>query len=256
MKFKNKVFVPFLVLGDPDYDTSLKLIKTLIDNGAGALELGFAFSDPIADGPTVQKANNRALANGITTEKSFEILKKVREYSNIPISLLVSANIALQHGLDKFYKRCDEISIEAVLCPDIPLEESKIFMKSAKEHNVEQICIVSLTTSEERMKKLSELYGGYVYLVSLLGTTGVRTNLEQTLQDLIKQTKKYFQVPIYVGFGISTPEHAQKVISYGADGAICGSALCNLIEKNLNNPQAMKEAIGQLCLNMTKAVNS
>ncbi len=256
MNFKKNVFVPFLVIGDPDYSSSVQLIKSLVDSGAGALELGFAFSDPIADGPTIQKANNRALGNGITTEKSFSVLREIRAYSKIPISLLVSANLVLQYGLENFYKTCKELEIEAILCPDIPLEESAPFMEIAKKYGISQICIVSPTTDEDRMKKLSSLYGGYVYLVSLLGTTGVRTTMEQSLSSLIQKTKKYFSIPVYVGFGISKPEHVKEVMSYGADGAISGSALCNIVEGNIGNLDKMISSLSLFCSDMVAALTS
>lgn len=254
MKFPKNIFMPFVVLGDPTYEQSVKLIKALIDNGAGALELGFAFSDPVADGPVIQKANKRALEQGISTAKAFELLKQIRLYSQIPISLMLSFNIVYQYGIEEFYKKCKELKIDAVLCPDAPLEESEDLVKFAKKYSISQVFIISQTTTEERMKKINKIASGYVYLVSLLGTTGAREMLNQKLPDMIKRVKKAINLPVYVGFGISKPEHVKEVISFGADGAICGSAICRLIEVNLNDYSKMCVEIARFCKEMSSEI--
>ena len=254
MRFRKNIFMPFVVLGDPNHKQSFELIKILIDSGAGALELGFAFSDPIADGPVIQRANKRALAGGITTSKAFQILEKVRNYSSIPISLMLSFNIMYQYGIEEFYKRCSELQIDAVLCPDIPLEESGELIGPARNHHINQVFIVSQTTTKERMMRLNNVCSGYFYLVSLLGTTGVRDNLDSDLQCLIKKTKERTYLPVYVGFGISNPEHVRNVIIYGADGAICGSAICRLIESNPDDFERVKNEVGRFCDKMKNAL--
>jgi len=247
MNFPKNIFMPFVVLGDPSPEESLEIIKSLIDNGAGALELGFAFSDPIADGPTIQKASNRVLAKGMTTAKGFEIVAKVREYSKIPISVMLDFNIVLNYGPDKFYAKCKELKIDAVLCPDIPIEEEEEVLPHAKKHGIHQIFLVSPTTSDERMKKIASYCTGYVYLVAVLGITGARDNLDKEIEDLISRTKKVFDIPIYVGFGISKPEHVRSVLSMGADGAIAGSAFCKMIE------EGNIDGIGEFCKSMSEA---
>jgi len=251
--FGKKYFIPFVVLGDPTVEDSTKIIKGLIKNGANALELGFAFSDPIADGPIIQKANNRSLANKITTAKAFEIIKEVRKGSKIPISAMLSYNLVYKYGTENFYKKCKELKVDAVLCPDVPLEESEELVKYSKKYKIAQVFLVSPTTTKERMKQLNKVCSGYVYLVSLLGTTGTRTEISERVPELIKLTKKEMKLPVYVGFGISKPEHVKNILALGADGAICGSAFCKLIEENLTDKKAMVEKMEKFCKEMSKA---
>jgi len=254
MNFPKNIFMPFVVIGDPNYDQSLLIIKSLIANGAGALELGFAFSDPIADGPVIQSANKRALENGINVSKTISILKSIRSYSNIPISLMLSFNLVYNYGIENFYRVCDEFKINAVLCPDVSLEESAELLSYSKKYGIDQVFLVSSMTNKERMIRINNYCSGYAYLVSLLGTTGVRSNLSSTLPALIRNAKDNINVPVYVGFGISRPEHIIEVINMGADGAITGSAICKIIENNLCDFRKMEEEIGVFCRNMSEAV--
>lgn len=251
--FKKKIFMPFVVLGDPTFEKSILIIKELIKNGAGALELGFAFSDPIADGPVIQKANKRALDNGITTSKGFEIIEIIRKESNIPISLMLSYNIVYKYGEDNFYKKCSELKVNGVLVPDVPLEEATPLLTAAKKHKIAQVFLVTPTTPIERMNTIAKYAQGYVYLVSLIGTTGVRKDLDNSLPALIKETKKHFKIPVYVGFGISEAEHAKNAIRLGADGAISGSAVTKLIENNLTH-SSIDKIVGDFCKKMSEAV--
>lgn len=244
--------MPFVVLGDPNHEKSIEIIKTLIDNGAGALELGFAFSDPIADGPVIQKANLRALKNGTTTAKNFEILKEIRNYSKIPISLMLSYNLAYKHNLEEFYKKCAELKIEAVLFPDVPLEEAKDALNLSQKYGINQVFLVSPTTTKERLKEIKKVCKGYVYLVSILGTTGTRENMNTHLKELIQRTKQELALPIYVGFGISKPAHVKEVLEMGADGTISGSAVCKIIEET--NADTTK--IGEFCKEMSQEAKS
>lgn len=248
--FKKNYFIPFVVIGDPDYQTSIKIIKNLIDDGADALELGFAFSDPIADGPIIQNANKRALDNKITNKKNFKILEEIRNYSSIPISLMLSYNLAFSFGLNKFYKKCNQLKINGILFPDVPIEENKEINYYSKKYKINQIYLIATNSDEFRIKKICKLAKGYLYLVSTLGTTGIRKKINYKINKKIKQIKKYTSLPIYIGFGISKPKHIKEMIKMGADGVIIGSAICKIIEKNKQNEKQLLLKIKQFCEKM------
>ena len=246
-------FIPFAVLGDPDYQRSWKIIKTIIDNGADILELGMPFSDPIADGPTIQTADTRALKNGIDIEDCMKLLGKIRTYSEIPIGLLLYSNLILNYGLDRFYKQLQEMEINSVLVADMPIEESDDFIAKSKEYGIKTVFLVTPITKEKRMEEILNRCTGFVYLVARLGVTGARKDLESSTLELIERVRPKTDLPLNVGFGISTPKHVQKVIKAGADGAITGSALIKKIGKNINNEQKMLGEIGKFVSKMKKA---
>lgn len=246
------VFIPFLVVGDPDYETSIEIAKSLTDK-VDALEIGFPFSDPVADGKSVQEADLRAFDAGITTEKCFEFLEELREFSDIPVGLLLYYNLIFNYGIEKFYKRLSEIGINAVLTADLPPEEAEESIKIANKYGIEQIFIVSQKTSNDRLKKISEFAKGFIYVASVMGTTGARTTVENNTTDLIKRIKEHSNLPLCVGFGISKPEHVKEILSAGSDGAIVGSALINIIADNLNNKDKMMNEINKYVIKMKNA---
>ncbi len=258
LKKKNEAgFMPFVVLGDPDFETSFKIMKALIDSGADALELGFAFSDPVADGPTVQEAGQRALKAGSNTLKCLELIKRIRSENNeIPISLLLYGNIVVQHGTDKFYSDCSTAGVDAVLLADVPAEESDEFVKSAKNYGIEPVFIVSPTTEEERLGTIIEKAGAYVYLVGVLGVTGARIEVQNMTVDLVKRIKPKTSLPVLVGFGISSSRNVKNVIEAGADGAIVGSAIVQKIKDNLGNSEKTIEEISDFARELKKATLS
>lgn len=237
------VFIPFIVAGDPDYETSLEIAKLLVDNGADALEIGFPFSDPIADGPSVQNADLRAFKSGMTVKKCFKFLEELREYTDKPIGLLLYYNIVYKHGIDKFYEKISSCGVNATLIADLPPEESEQVIVSAGKHDIEEIFIVSQATSNERLKKITELVGGFIYIASVMGTTGARSSVESNTTELIKRIREHTSIPLCVGFGISKPEHVREVLDAGSDGAIVGSALINIIEANVENKDVMHDKI-------------
>lgn len=238
-KSNEGIFIPFIVAGDPDYDTSLEIAKRLVDNGADALEIGFPFSDPVADGASVQNADLRAFKSGMTVKKCFKFLEELRNYTDKPIGLLLYYNLVYKHGIEAFYEKLSEIGVNAVLIADLPPEEATDAIDAANTYGLEQIFIVSQATTNERLKEITKIVGGFIYLASVMGTTGARSKVEHNTTELIKRIKNHTDIPICVGFGISKPEHVKQVLNAGSDGAIVGSALINIIEKNLENYENM-----------------
>ena len=254
LKNKNEgALVAFTVIGDPDYETSLDIIKKIIDSGADILELGLPFSDPIADGPTIQAADIRALSKGMNTDKVFEFVKELREYTDVPIGFLCYYNLIYQRGIGKFYSDCKNYGINSVLIADVPVEESSEILNHARNNNIETVFMVTPLTNNDRIKKIASNTTGFIYVVSRLGVTGVRDSLEESTLDLIKRIKKFTDMPLCVGFGISNPKHVKSVIKGGANGAIVGSAIIELIAKNINNKEKMLNDIGAYIKTMKDA---
>lgn len=246
-------FIPFVVAGDPDFETSLEIVQTYVDNGADALEIGFPFSDPLADGPTVQEADIRSLNSGMTNEGGFEFIKRIREFTSIPIGLLVYYNLIYNMGVDEFYKIARESGVNGILSADLPLEEAGIVMDSARRHGVDQIFMVAQTTSNQRLQAIAKMCSGFLYVVAVMGVTGARSQLESSTVELVSRVKGHSKLPIAVGFGISRPEHIRDVVDAGSDGAIVASALLNLITENLNKKEVMLTKIGQFCRDLKEA---
>lgn len=226
--FKNgKTFIPFVTCGDPDLDTTKELIYALANAGAGVIELGIPFSDPTAEGETIQSANERALANGVTTDKIFDMLKDVKV--DVPLVFMTYANVVFFYGIEKFAKKCVEIGVSGVILPDIPFEEKEEFSKICDAEGVDFISLIA-PTSEERISMIAKESKGFVYCVSSLGVTGVRSNITVDVGGMVEKVRENTDTPTAIGFGISTPEQA-KEMSKKADGVIVGSAIVKIIEK-------------------------
>ena len=241
-KKKEGAIMPFAVIGDPDYETSLKIAKILAEKG-DMLELGIPFSDPIADGPVIQKADARALKNGFDTDKVFDFIKEVRKSTGKPIGLLVYYNLMYQYSIDRFCSKAKESGADSILAADLSLEESDNFVKAAEKNNIDTIFLVTQLTDDERLKKILERAKGFVYIVNVLGVTGTRADLGKATLDLIKRVRIHTKLPLCAGFGISKPEHAEAVLKAGADGAIVGSAIVKIIEKYQNDRERMFKEI-------------
>jgi len=251
LKKEGKIaFVPFTILGFPNYDTSLEIIKTMIENGADILELGLPFSDPVADGPIIQKANNITLNNGINTESCFQLLEDIRKVSNIPIGLLIYANLIYSYGVEKFYAKLSELKINSVLIPDIPPEESEEYNQVAAKYGVKTVFIITPITPKDRMKKICDMTTGFIYLISRMGITGTHQSASTDLKSTIQQIKEFSNIPINVGFGISQPEHFINLKSVGADGGIIGSAIIKLIQKYQGNLKELKLRLSEYLLSI------
>jgi tryptophan synthase alpha chain len=253
---KEGAFIPFVVAGDPDFETSLEIVKVFVENGADALEIGFPFSDPVADGPTVQLADIRALKAGMTTERGFEFIRRIREFTDIPIGVLTYYNLIYKMGLDKFYEMAKNNGANAILAADLPPEESGDAVKAARKNNIQQIFMVAQTTSNERLQEITKLCSGFLYVVAVMGITGARSEIKTTTVELIKRIKRHSDIPISVGFGISKPEHVKEVISAGADGAIVASAILNIITENLESKEEMLQKVGKFCAELKEATKS
>ncbi|HCO93687.1 MAG TPA: tryptophan synthase subunit alpha [Phycisphaerales bacterium] len=231
----NTALIPFFVLGDPDFDTSLEVIKASIDAGADILELGIPFSDPIADGPTIQKADIRAIRAGMNVAKALELVRKVKEHRDIPIGLLMYYNLVYQYGTEKFFKDFHEAGVNSVLIADLSIDDADEITGPAASAGLDTVFMATPVTDPERMKLVASKTTGFIYTVSVLGVTGSREKLSDTAEGLVGKLKELTDVPVCVGFGISTPEQAVAVAKAGADGVIIGSKIVSLVERNLGD---------------------
>ncbi|WP_437891030.1 tryptophan synthase subunit alpha [Phytobacter sp. V91] len=241
---KEGAFVPFVTLGDPSPEQSLKIIDTLIAAGADALELGIPFSDPLADGPTIQNAALRAFASGVTPTQCFEMLAAIRQkHPTIPIGLLMYANLVFSRGIDEFYAQCAKAGVDSVLIADVPVEESAPFRQAALRHNVAPIFICPPNADDELLRQIASYGRGYTYLLSRAGVTGTEHRAALPLHHLVEKLTEYHAAPPLQGFGISSPEQVTAAIGAGAAGAISGSAIVKIIENNLDKPALMLEEL-------------
>lgn len=237
--FQNgKAFIPFITCGDPNLETTKDLIYTLAKAGADLIELGIPFSDPTAEGETIQNANMRALQNGATTDKIFKMLEDVKV--DIPLVFMTYANVVYFYGIEKFAKKCVEVGVSGIILPDIPFEEKLEFSELCEKHNIDFISLIA-PTSNERISKIAKDAKGFVYCVSSLGVTGVRSNITVDISKMVEEVRNATDTPCAVGFGISTPEQA-KNMAEKSDGVIVGSAIVKLIEQHgVNSPQFVYE---------------
>lgn len=230
---KRPALIPFFVIGDPDFDTSLAIVKAAIDAGADILELGIPFSDPIADGPTIQKADIRAMAGGINIRKALEFVRKVKDFKDIPIGLLMYFNLIYQYGAEKFCRDFHDAGVNSILVADLSIDDADEITGPAASAGLDTVFMVTPNTSTDRMKQIADKTTGFIYTVSVLGVTGSRATLSDTVGGLIGKLKELTNVPVCVGFGVSKPEHAAAVARAGADGVIIGSKIIEFIETNL-----------------------
>ena len=222
-----KAFIPFLTCGDPDLETTEKLIGAIAEAGADLIELGIPFSDPTAEGPVIQDANLRALSAGTTTDKIFDMVRRVRQTVSIPMVFMTYANVIFSYGADRFLKTAAEIGMNGIIVPDVPFEEKQEFEPLCQKYGLDQISMIA-PTSHDRIRAIAEQANGFLYCVSSLGVTGTRTAITTDIGAMVKLVKDVKDIPCAVGFGISTPEQAESMCRQ-ADGAIVGSAIVKLI---------------------------
>jgi len=224
-----KAFIPFVTAGDPNLETTERLVLAIADAGADLIELGIPFSDPVAEGVVIQRADERALASGATTDKIFDTVKNIRKKTNVPLAFMTYINPIYVYGPDRFMKKCHECGIDAVIVPDLPFEEKGELKPFCNQYGIALISLIA-PTSNERIGMIAKDAEGFVYCVSSLGVTGVRSEIVTDVSEMIALVKASQNIPCAVGFGISTPEQAQK-IAQSADGVIVGSAIVKIVEQ-------------------------
>lgn len=249
--FENgKAFIAFITCGDPDLATTAAAVRAAVANGADLIELGIPFSDPTAEGPVIQGANLRALRGGITTDQIFDFVKELRRDVKVPMVFMTYANVIFSYGADRFISTCKDIEIDGLIIPDLPFEEKEEFLPFCHKYGVDLVSLIA-PTSENRIAMIAKEAEGFLYIVSSLGVTGMRSEIKTDIASMIKVVRENTDVPCAIGFGISTPEQAKKMADL-SDGAIVGSAIIKLLETYGQDApkyigeyvKSMKDAIG------------
>ena len=237
-----KAFIAFLTAGDPDYETSLANFRAVLDAGADLVEVGIPFSDPIAEGPVIQEADIRSLSSGMTTDKVFDLVKELRKDYDTPIVFMTYANPVYHYGTEKFFQKASEAGADGIIIPDCPYEERHEFDEVAAAHGIDFISMIA-PTSEDRIKTIASQARGFIYVVSSLGVTGVRSEIKTDLGTILGLIKEATDTPAAIGFGISSPEQAEKM-SKIADGVIVGSAMVRIVaEYGKDAPEKLAEYV-------------
>ena len=245
-----KAFIAFITCGDPDLGTTAECVRAAVDGGADLIELGIPFSDPTAEGPVIQSANARALAGGVTTDKIFAMVKELRRDVSVPMVFMTYANVVYSYGIERFCDRCVEAGIDGMILPDVPFEEKEEFAPACRERGLSFISLIA-PTSENRVAMIAREAEGFLYIVSSMGVTGVRSEITTDIGAMVRVVRENTSIPCAVGFGISTPAQAKHMADL-SDGAIVGSAIVRLIaEHGVDAPEhvyeyvkAMKEGMG------------
>ena len=238
-----KALIPFITAGDPDLDTTKRLVIEMERAGADIIELGVPFSDPIADGPAIQKASYRSLKSGTTLKKIIGVVKELRQTTEIPLVLMTYYNPVFKYGISEFVRDASDAGVDGIIIPDLPPEEGEGIIEEGKRHNLNTIFLLAPTSTKERIKIVASASTGFIYYVSLTGVTGARKSLPETVEASVNKIRKATDKPIAVGFGISTAEQAKRIASF-ADGVIVGSAIVNVIEKNIDKPDLIEKVSG------------
>ena len=246
---KGKAFIPFITCGDPSLEITEQLVYAMEEAGADLIELGIPFSDPTAEGPVIQEANVRALRGGVTTDKVFDMVTKIREKTDVPMVFMTYANVVFSYGTERFIEKAAKVGMDGLILPDVPFEEKEEFDSVCKKYGLDLISLIA-PTSHERITQIAKEAQGFVYCVSSLGVTGTRTKITTDIGAMVKLVKAAKDIPCAVGFGISTPEQAKKMAEQ-SDGAIVGSAIVKLCAAHGENcvpfvkeyVKSMKDAI-------------
>lgn len=248
-------FMPYLCAGDPTPQLTSKILLTLEEAGADLIELGVPFSDPIADGPTVQRSSERALKHNISLNQILDLVSELRHKTDIPIALMSYYNPIFRMGEKAFCQAARDAGVDGIIVPDLPVEESEPLLEVAPQYNIATIFLVAPTSPPERMKNIAAASTGFIYCVSLTGVTGVRSTLSDEVTPMIGELRKHTDRPISVGFGISTPEQAKQVAAV-ADGVIVGSAIVNVIEENMDDEAKLLTAVKEFASDLAAGVKA
>ena len=224
-----KAFIPFITCGDPDLDTTKEIVRAMEKNGADLIELGIPFSDPTAEGPVIQAANLRALTGGVTTDKIFDMVEDLRKDVKVPMVFMTYANVVFSYGIERFAKKAATVGMDGVILPDVPFEEKEEFASVFRKEGMDLISLIA-PTSHDRISMIAKEAEGFVYCVSSLGVTGMRSQITTDVGAMVELVKKSSDIPAAIGFGISGPEQAKKMAAV-SDGVIVGSAIVKLVEK-------------------------
>ncbi len=244
------VLITFTVAGDPDYETSLAIMHQMADAGAGIIELGLPFSDPVADGPVIQRADIRAMEAGMNTDRLFELVRDFRAESTVPIVVLTYANLVMRRGISRFYQQAAGAGIDGVVIADLPLEESDPFCRAAEETGISHIMMVSPTTSPGRLDAIVSRADGFIYLVAAKGVTGARSGVDPAARSFLSRIREKTRIPVAPGFGISDAGQVREWNQAGADGIIVGSAIVRRIEENLTDPDHLLRSVHDLIITL------
>ena len=240
-----KAYVAFITCGDPDLETTAACVRSAIRGGADLIELGIPFSDPTAEGPVIQAANERALKGGVTTDKIFEMVRELRRDVSVPMVFMTYANVVYSYGIERFCDQCVEAGVDGMILPDVPYEEKEEFAPACRARGLDFVSLIA-PTSENRVAMIAKEAEGFLYIVSSMGVTGVRSEITTDIGAMVELVRKSTSIPCAVGFGISTPEQAAKMAGL-SDGAIVGSAIVRLIhESGPDAPNAVREYVSSM----------
>ena len=252
---RNGALIGYVMGGDPQPRYTPAIAEALIKGGVDILELGIPFSDPIADGPTIQAASVRALNAGTTPKMVLEMAKAIKKKHDVPVAVMTYYNPVFKMGLEKFFSLAKENGVDGAIIPDLPMEEAGEYRKAANASNVDTIFLAAPSTTDERLRRIVGCSSGFLYLVSHFGVTGTKTAVQDSTISLVKRVLPFTKgkVPLAVGFGVSQPEHVKRIINAGADGVIVGSAFVNIINKNQSNPEAVLAEIEETARKLKQA---